>query len=470
MATHARLGPSGAAIWTECTASPRESDGKPNDGNDASRMGTACHGVVAECLMHDRDPHEYFGRNFLFCIDSDDGSRVEDFDDRVAPKRVGAQLKIEHTVVIDSDMVDYCVSYVNFVRDLVESTGATMLVEQRVPIQHITGEEGAGGTSDVILMYGSTIHTIDAKFGRNKVTAYDVVRPSVPDPISGDPMPPLLAPNKQMAMYASGALEEHGLFGDFDTVRMTIVQPPLNNVSEYSVSVDALNEFVGWLRERATETRTNPQFQAGDHCTYCKGRVGCAARDKFVIETTLEGFTDCTDPAQVANARPVSPDATLIGVYYERMATVKKWLDDIPGRVLDLLKQGRPVVLSNGEPLKLVAGSKGDRAWDDPDAVERLLKERMRLRNDQMYRFKLLSPAQVEKDLVKVPKAKKGEPKKEPVLGERQWTTLLAHITQADGSPSIAPANDPRPALPGVTDGFEEVPNPTAAEPVDLFN
>lgn len=464
MAKHARLGPSGAYIWTECTASPRESDGKPNDGNDASRMGTACHEVVAECLQHGQDPHDFFGREFFF--GKHDDHRIECFREAwpftdVAP---------DHVVRINDDMVDFCVAYVNFVRELVEATGAEMLVEQRVPIAHMTGEADAGGTSDVILFYGNTLHIVDAKFGRNKVTAYDLVKPSLPHPVTGEMLPPLYAPNTQMAMYAGGALEAHRMFREFDTVRMTIVQPPINNVSEFQMPLADLEQFLAWIAKRAEETRTNPQYKAGNHCTYCRGRVTCKARDEWVISSVTEGFSDVTDPVQVASARPVRPEVTMLGVYYELLPALKKWAEDIEARLKDALRAGQRVVGPSGEAYKLVAGKRGDRSWDDPEEVERLMKLQMRLRNDQMYQWKLLTPTQAENALAKPAKVPKGQPKPEPILGPRQWEALQKHVVQPEGGPAVALESDPRPALAAAHDGFTDVSQPAAADPVDFFN
>lgn len=468
MAKHARLGPSGAYIWTECTASPRASDGEPNESNEMSRMGTACHGVSAECLIHHQDPHEYFQREFLFCVDAE-GHRHEDLREPVQCDVDTGRLTVEHVVKIDSDMVDHCTAYVNYVRERVAITGGTLYVEQRVPIDDITGEADAGGTTDVALRYGVTLEIIDAKFGFNKVTAYEVVRPSIPDPISGDPLPPLLAPNKQLAMYAGGTLRTHDLFGEVQTVLMTIVQPPLRNISEFQMPVADLRAALEWIKGRAEETRTNPQFKAGDHCTYCKARVNCQARDNFVLETAFVIDTSALTPASVAAAPTVAVETTLLGAYYEKLTTLRKWIDDIDTRVKQALHDNVPVIGTNGEPFKLVAGKRGNRTWSDPKAVEALLKDRMRLRNDEMYEFSLRSPSQVENCLVKVPKAKKGEEPQKPVIGERQWTTLKAFIEQRDGLPTIAPYSDPRPALPSLASGFEEVSNPPAADPVDLF-
>jgi hypothetical protein len=57
----------------------------------------------------------------------------------------------------------------------------------------------------------------------------------------------------------------------------------------------------------------------------------------------------------------------------------------------------------------------------------------MRLKQEQMYNFKLISPTQADKLLAKE--------------SPRRWKKVEALITQRDGSPSVAPESDKRPAL-----------------------
>jgi hypothetical protein len=78
---------------------------------------------------------------------------------------------------------------------------------------------------------------------------------------------------------------------------------------------------------------------------------------------------------------------------------------------------------------KLVEGKKGNRQYDDEATVEAECKA-MRLTQDEMYSFKLKSPAQLEKQL-------KNNPKK--------WERIMKHIKQKEGKPSVAKAGDPRP-------------------------
>jgi hypothetical protein len=68
---------------------------------------------------------------------------------------------------------------------------------------------------------------------------------------------------------------------------------------------------------------------------------------------------------------------------------------------------------------KLVAGKKGARAWADEAEAEKLLKA-MRLKKEQMYDLKLISPTSAEKLL-------KAQPKR--------WTKAAALIKQATASP-----------------------------------
>jgi hypothetical protein len=82
--------------------------------------------------------------------------------------------------------------------------------------------------------------------------------------------------------------------------------------------------------------------------------------------------------------------------------------------------------------VKLVQGRRGARQWLSTEEAEALLKS-MRLKQEQMYNFKLISPTQADKLLAKE--------------SPRRWKKVEALITQRDGSPSVAPESDKRPAL-----------------------
>ena len=91
-----------------------------------------------------------------------------------------------------------------------------------------------------------------------------------------------------------------------------------------------------------------------------------------------------------------------------------------------------PLILGTEVPgFKLVEGKQGNRAWVDQAKAEAALKA-LRLKADDMYDKKLISPTTAEKLL-------KTDPKK--------WAKLQELITRASGKPSVAPSSDKRPEL-----------------------
>jgi hypothetical protein len=118
-----------------------------------------------------------------------------------------------------------------------------LLVEQSLPIAHITGEEDAEGTGDAVILRGDEIIVIDLKFGRGvEVSAID---------------------NPQLMLYGLGALEKFGLLGDFKRVRMVISQPRITAApSEFVMDVPALVEW-GLKARRARRAHAQCEIYNG---------------------------------------------------------------------------------------------------------------------------------------------------------------------------------------------------------------
>ena len=458
MSYHAKLSPSSAKRWTECTASIAAQEGLSDDGSEAARLGTCAHQLSAECLEQGADPQSYLGRIMVFYADIFDKSG-EDWVELVKMGGTAFSNFKQHEVIVTQEMIDACATYINFVREQVEMSGANLYVEQRVPIGHITGEyddgKPAGGTSDVVMTAGRTLTTVDAKFGRGKVMAYDVISPAGTDIITGEATPEVVQINLQLAFYLLGSLEKYP--GDYETVKAIIVQPFLNHVSEYSCSVAELLKVGEWLKQRAEATRSAPVFAPSqDSCHFCKARRTCKAREGVVLSTALAGFDDI-DLAQPAPIR-----VNQLGSLYEKVGMIQAWCKDVQVRVFDELQSGNQVMRNDGLQYKLVVGKKGNRAFDDEAEAEKLLKS-FRLKFDEMYTSSLISPAAAEK----LAKVKKGatEP---PAISAKQWLKLEQRITQSEGSPTVALETDPRPAIVKAPLGFDDVPE-DADDCADLF-
>lgn len=445
MARHAKKSPSSAHRWggeDGCTASVQAQEGIANSNSDASRYGTCGHQMCAEVLLdHTDDLQSYINREMWWC---DEG--YEYFKEEWP---FGKQEPAEKTTV-DQPLIDACWTHVDFVREQVALLDADLFVEERVPVDHITAEEGATGSADTILIAGRTLIVIDLKLGRRQVDAYVVVRPAQQDFITGEMLPEIVEPNEQIAMYASGAIEKFSAFYDIDEVVLLISQPLLNHVSQWSGTVADLNKTIDRLRRKARECDENPTFNPSvENCFFCRAKGSCEAQTKLVVETTLVGFED----VETASPKPINP--LTLGSAYALVPLVESWAKAVVERTRQQLESGVPVVRSDGLAYKLVEGRKGNREWTDPAAAEAWLKNR-RLTEDLIYTRKLVGPAKIE-ELTKVRRVKKGEPKPEPILSKLQWERLQELIKQDDGKPAIALQTDPRPAV-STTDGFEDVP------------
>lgn len=444
---HANLSPSSAKRWTSCTASPAAQEPYPNETSAASRPGTCGHQMAAECLLNDINAAGYFGRTMEFWTLN--GKQGESWSDETP-----AGARVLHTHVVDRPLIEMVQSYVNFVRNLRDTLGATIIVEQRVPIGHITGEEGATGTSDCILLTPSEIICIDLKLGRGAVKAYDKLRDETYDLLTGDPVPPVLRMNLQAALYIAGAIEQYGLLGDFTSCRAIIVQPALASVSEYGCSIDELNELLDWLSERAEATRTNPEFvPSSDNCFFCRARFDCHARNKEALSTALDGFEDL----DTATVKPIT--LYKLGDLYDRIDLLRQWCNDVEAKVMRELMLGKKVTRSDGLRFVLKKGRSKSKEWIDTQTVERLLKS-WRIRETDMYVKKIISPTQAEK-IAETSKGRhrdKGLPK--PPIGKQHWNELQEYIKQEDGAPVIALETDPRPRFIRKDTGFDDVQQP----------
>lgn len=380
-----------------CAGSAVLEAGLPDKGSVYADEGTAAHSLAAMCL--------------------EDRTNAEDYIGEVI--HVG-----ERTFTVDKAMAGYVQDYVKLVRGLAE--GKTLLVEQRVPIGHLTGEEGAEGTSDAIIISPDNLTDVDLKYGMGvEISAIE---------------------NEQVMMYALGAYEKYGLLADFQTVSMYIHMPRLNYVSEYHITVAELLAFADRVRDAAAkveEAKAQPYADARDdglslreylqpgekQCKFCKAKATCPALRAEVLSLFSDNVASADDFADMAIDKPTADTGdNFLSIAMSKIGLVEDWCKAVRGEV------ERRVIGNGGQWLdyKLVQGKQGNRKWRDEAAVEATLKA-MRLKQDEMYDRKLISPTTAEKLLKKASPAR--------------WTKLQEHIVRGDGKPSVAHVTDPRPVL-----------------------
>lgn len=422
--------------------------------------GTIAHALATMCLNEGSDAAAYVGR----ILESEDYEHAKlspsgakkwmtcamSFARETAEEFVERSFSMEVT----DEMAEYTQLFVDMVRARVElrklsgASSVEMLLAQKLPIGHITGEEGATGEGDVLLisMYengGIIIDVIDAKFGRG-----------IPVPAKDNP---------QIAMYGLGALELLALSYDVDAaeVILTIHQPRIDEKpDDWPVTVPQLREFETEAKaaaRRACDAKTTfdiygenggmALYTPGEHCrtSFCKVRGNCKALDAFVEQTTTDkgdatgDFEDLTEsPVLMPSARS---DAERLGAKLAACDTIEDWIKQVRAEVERRLLAGSSV-----PGYKLVGGKKGARQWTDKEAATDMLRKQFRLPVEVAFDLTLISPTSAEK------LAKAG------TIGKRQWAKAQDLITQKEGSPHVAPASDNRPEWvpPSAVDDFED--------------
>lgn len=443
---HAKLSPSSADRWTTCTASVNAQEGIPNESSEASRDGTMCHQMSEEILRDGTDPHSYLGRTMIFWYRAEDEAHGEDWSDNPNWERIPLVLSIEQArIVVTEEHIEAVIVGTDFVKQLHALHGGEFMAEQQVPIGHFTGEPGARGTTDVLLLTPKILFVDDFKYGRVKVYAYEIVSPERIDYITLARMPEVVRPNLQMASYAIGAIEKYGMLYDWTHVTMTIIQPFVNHVSEYTCTIEELMKVRDFLAAKAEETRTNPQFvPTPDNCHFCRASGNCAAQTEMVADLALGGIDE----------QPKKKKVFSLGTLYALIPFVEDWCTAIAKRTRDTLNRDEPVIRDDGLTYKLVDGKMGGREWQDEAKAEQTMLG-MRLGHGVIYEQKLITPAKLEK-LATIKRPKKGQPAVPPIVGPTQWNRLQELIVQDRCQPAIALETDPRPAI-SKSDGFDEV-------------
>lgn len=410
MSDHAILSPSGAPGWIRCAGKLAMEAGKSDESSEFADEGTAAHQLASWCLEENKSALAYKGR-------------------RIA---VGFR-----TFEVTDDMAEHVQTYVDAIHDRIEqfklrgAVSVELMVEVRVEFSVFVGYPGQFGTSDVVLLVEwpngeMTIDVNDLKFGRGvKVHA---------------------AGNEQMKVYALGAFDQFSALGNYTKVSWAIHQPRISHFDEDECDA---TELLAWAAdvlkpaaERAMmfyESREFAPLSASDltpgekQCKFCKAKGSCPAAAQQALNTVADDFVDMTRPIEpqiaAAKERVTESDNAHIGELLGQIDFIESWCKAVRAKAESEMLAGRDV-----PGYKLVAGKKGNRAWTNVDEVEAMMKS-MRLKQEVMYDFKLISPTSADK----LAKAE--------VIGKKQWPKLQALITQSEGGLSVAPASDKRPAV-----------------------
>lgn len=370
---HALLSASGASRWLACTPSAKLELQFPKQTSGYAEEGTAAHEVC-----------ELAARYWL-----------GEISEKVYENRLAKLAKGQY---YNTEMLECAVDYGRFISETVKERrndcpDAFVELEAKSLDFSEWAPEGFG-TGDCIIIADDLLEVIDFKYGKGvRVEAED---------------------NAQMRLYALGAIKRYRELYDIERVRMSIIQPRINN--EPSTDEIAVTDLMDWaenyVKPRAAlayagKGEFNPCEEA---CKFCRAKEQCKAR----TDKNLALFDD-------------APDMLLITVeeaskILARAGDIKTWLSDLENLCIKTLFAGEPV-----PGFKLVEGRSNRKFVDDLLVADALKGAGY----DEALIYKpkeLITLTQMEKDFGK------------KAVGE----VLKDLIVKPAGKPTLAPEKDKR--------------------------
>lgn len=379
---HALLSPSAAHRWINCTAAPRLEADVEDKGSEFAAEGTLAHAYCAQKL-----------KAFLGLPTEDEAKEIAELNDRYHTGEMDEYTDTYKTIVLEK---------YNAAR--AKTKDALLLIETRLDFSEYVPD--AFGTADAIIIADGTMEVIDFKYGKGvKVSAED---------------------NPQMKIYALGAYEKFSFEYKIDRVRMTIIQPRIENFSEWELSV---SELMAWtdsvLTPKAQQAYKGDGPQVpGDWCQFCKVKSNCRA----LTQKCIEAAKNHPDP------KLISPDELAADVL-PMLATVKTWLAGVEDYALQQALSG--VQLAGW---KVVEGRSVRKITNQDGAALAL--------NKAGYKTTEIYKPQELRTITDL----------EKLTGKKQFAAICGDfIEKPQGKPTLAPESDKRPAIDPLADDFKDV-------------
>lgn len=371
---HATLAPSAASRWLRCPGSVALAQGYEQEESSYAAEGTAAHMLAEKALREGGDAESYVGETM-------------------------------YGYVVDRNMAAYVQQYLEEVYARLDND-SELRIEECVQVDAVPG---VWGTVDALLIdhAAGELMVMDLKYGQGV-------------PVSAER-------NEQLMLYALGAYEDASLVADIESVQLVIVQPRIySEPSVWGCDAEELSTFKNRAHVAATTAHRvledgidrDALYPGDTQCRWCPAKADCPAlRDEVYNEV----FGDDMEPRAVDRL-----DGEQLSRALGAVERIEAWCKAIRDRAHEELTAGRDV-----PGYKLVQGRRGQRKWQDPEAVEHMLRKQFRLKQEDVYKKQLVTPAQAEK----------------MELGPQRWRKLQEHISQPEGKPAVAPLSDKRSAI-----------------------
>lgn len=415
MAKHALLSPSSAHRWRNCPGSVALTKDLPNVSSPYAEEGTRAHRLAELALAYWHEA-ERLTEGYGFAGDPS-----------------CAAVRDEYFALRDKAGEEMNAAVGTYLQAIENKRPYSWLkVEERLDVSGITGEEGAAGTADCVMLQGDTLWIIDFKYGKGVQVAAEH--------------------NDQLSIYAIAAYGQLDFFAQAGVQRigLQIVQPRIDHIAEWVFPVSEIEGMRARFKEAGAEALREARQYDEDHgaalqlnpsegaCRFCGAKATCPKLREQVAELVESQF-EVLPPEM-----PAAPEAIPVPQEIDQLAKALKWIP-LVRTWCDAVNDAALSKASAGEDIpgfKLVAGRAGPRQWDKAqlEQVTKLLKGGLRMAD--LYEKKLISPTSAEKLM------------KAGTLGEARWKKLGEFITRSEAKNTLVPESDPRPALPKVESAF----------------
>jgi len=287
--------------------------------------------------------------------------------------------------------------YVSFVIGEIETarrdcSQPVIVVEQRVDASEYV--DSCFGTADMVIITDKVAHVIDLKLGKGvEVHAEE---------------------NPQLMIYGLGVLHMAESLYDIETVRMTIFQPRLYNISSWEVEPEYLKRWgEEVLRPAGAQAMIGAgEFAAGSWCRFCRARNQCRARAEHFL-----------DMAKMDFKKPALLTDTEIADILGKADELSKWASDIYAFAQEqAINEGK-----HWPGYKVVEGRSNRKFTSDEDVIEAAQAAGYK----DIFRKTLIGITEMER-----------------LMGKEQFNNILGRLVyKPKGKLTLVPASDKREAV-----------------------
>lgn len=378
---HALLSASASSRWLNCTPSVRLEEQFPESTSTYAEEGTLAH-EIAELKLR-----KYY---------------TEPMSQRTFNTRLNKMKKHE---LYQEEMLKHTDTYLEYLQSLTIGMKSTPYVAVEKRIDYSAYAPEGFGTVDCLIISSDTLYVTDFKYGKGvSVSAEN---------------------NPQMKLYALGALIEYSFLYPIKSIKLAIIQPRLNSISEFDLTADELLAWGEEIKPIAQQAFNGEgDFVPGEHCKFCKAKAQCKARAEQY--TALEDFTSM-HPGLLTNAD--------IGEILQRAEGIESWVKALKDFALAESLKGAEI-----SGWKAVEG-RGSRCFTDLDKAFAHLKENG-IDEALLFERVPLTVSKIEK-----------------VLKTEQFRSLLEEpglVQKSAGKPTLAPINDKRKQIFNSPDASED--------------